>query len=223
MPGENKEVAIRKRQQIDSSKKTMFLFVASAAFLSGIAVVVSIFLIQQIVFHSKVIIEKQTTISRLDTNIENVNKLKDNVRVLETDAALKSVKLSDESSALQTILDALPDTANADALGASVKSRFIDTVDGITINNLMVSPVNSEEATGDGETIGNAVNFSLEVTGDANKLKELLTKFERSIRVIELSSFEVQAGDNQPSLIIQGLAHYEPAQIVQLQKKVVKP
>lgn len=223
MPGENKEVAIRKRQQIDSSKKTMFLFVASAAFLSGIAVVVSIFLIQQIVFHSKVIIEKQTTISRLDTNIENVNKLKDNVRVLETDAALNSVKSSDESSTLQTILDALPDTANADALGASVKSRFIDTVDGITINNLMVSPVNSEEATGDGETIGNAVNFSLEVTGDANKLKELLTKFERSIRVIELSSFEVQAGDNQPSLIIQGLAHYEPAQIVQLQKKVVKP
>ncbi len=223
MPSDNKEVAIRKRQQIDSSRKTMFIFVASAAFLSGIAVVVSVFLIQQIIFHSKVIIEKQTTISRLDANIENVNKLKDNVRVLETDAALNSVKSSDESSALQTILDALPDTANADALGASVKNRFIDTVDGITINNLMVSPVNNEEASGDNETIDNAVSFSLEVTGDANKLKELLTKFERSIRVIELSSFEVQSGDNRPSLIIQGLARYEPAQVVQLQKKVVKP
>lgn len=220
MPGDNKEVAIRKRQQIDSSKKTMFLFVASAAFLSGIAVVVSIFLIQQIVFHSKVIIEKQTTISRLDKNIENVNKLKDNVRVLETDAALNSVKSSDESSALQTILDALPDTANADALGASVKSRFIDTVDGITINNLMVSPVNNEET---GEAAADAVTFSLEVMGDGNKLKELLTKFERSIRVIELSSFEVRSGDNHLSLVIQGRAFYEPAQVVQLQKKVVKP
>lgn len=220
MPSDNKEVAIRKRQQIDSSKKTMFLFVASAAFVSGIAVVVSIFLIQQIVFHSKVIIEKQTTISRLDKNIENVNKLKDNVRVLETDAALNSVKSSDESSALQTILDALPDTANADALGASVKSRFIDTVDGITINNLMVSPVNNEET---GEAAANAVTFSLEVMGDGNKLKELLTKFERSIRVIELSSFEVRSGDNHLSLVIQGRAFYEPAQVVQLQKKVVKP
>lgn len=220
MPGDNKEVAIRKRQQIDSSKKTMFLFVASAAFLSGIAVVVSIFLIQQIVFHSKVIIEKQTTISRLDKNIENVNKLKDNVRVLETDAALNSVKSSDESSALQTILDALPDTANADALGASVKSRFIDTVDGITINSLMVSPVNNEET---GEAAADAVTFSLEVMGDGNKLKELLTKFERSIRVIELSSFEVRSGDNHLSLVIQGRAFYEPAQVVQLQKKVVKP
>ena len=50
MATDNKEVAIRKRQQIDSSKKTMFIFVASAAFLAGIALVVSIFLVQQIVF-----------------------------------------------------------------------------------------------------------------------------------------------------------------------------
>ena len=49
MATDNKEVAIRKRQQIDSSKKTMFIFVASAAFLAGIALVVSIFLVQQIV------------------------------------------------------------------------------------------------------------------------------------------------------------------------------
>ena len=35
MATDNKEVAIRKRQQIDSSKKTMFIFVASAAFLAG--------------------------------------------------------------------------------------------------------------------------------------------------------------------------------------------
>ena len=46
MATDNKEVAIRKRQQIDSSKKTMFIFVASAAFLAGIALVVSIFLLQ---------------------------------------------------------------------------------------------------------------------------------------------------------------------------------
>ena len=35
MATDNKEVAIRKRQQIDSSKKTMFIFVASAAFFGG--------------------------------------------------------------------------------------------------------------------------------------------------------------------------------------------
>ena len=37
MSANNKDVAVRKRQQIDSSRKTMFIFVAGAAFLAGIA------------------------------------------------------------------------------------------------------------------------------------------------------------------------------------------
>ena len=45
MSANNKDVAVRKRQQIDSSRKTMFVFVAGAAFLAGIALVISIFLI----------------------------------------------------------------------------------------------------------------------------------------------------------------------------------
>ena len=107
MSANNKDVAVRKRQQIDSSRKTMFVFVAGAAFLAGIALVISIFLIQQIVFHSKVIIEKQSTIFRLDKNLESVDELKKNVRVLETNSALNSVKANSENSALQTVLDAL--------------------------------------------------------------------------------------------------------------------
>ena len=39
MPSGEQDVAIRKRQQIDSSKKTMFFFVAGAAFLAGVALV----------------------------------------------------------------------------------------------------------------------------------------------------------------------------------------
>ena len=96
MATDNKEVAIRKRQQIDSSKKTMFIFVASAAFLAGVALVVSIFLVQQIVFHSKILLEKQNTISRLDKNLSSVDELKKNIRVLDTNTALNSIKSSSE-------------------------------------------------------------------------------------------------------------------------------
>ena len=65
---ENKDVAIRKRQQIDSSKKTMFLFVAGAAFVSGVAIVVSFFLVRQILFHGAVVLAKQDTINTLENN-----------------------------------------------------------------------------------------------------------------------------------------------------------
>ena len=166
MSANNKDVAVRKRQQIDSSRKTMFVFVAGAAFLAGIALVISIFLIQQIVFHSKVIIEKQSTIFRLDKNLESVDELKKNVRVLETNSALNSVKANSDNSALQTVLDALPDNPNADAFGASIKNKFVDTVEGLTLDNLSVTSPNSQgEETEDNDSksadSSNTLSFSL--------------------------------------------------------------
>lgn len=228
MLANNKDVAVRKRQQIDSSRKTMFVFVAGAAFLAGIALVISIFLIQQIVFHSKVIIEKQSTIFRLDKNLESVDELKKNVRVLETNSALNSVKANSENSALQTVLDALPDNPNADAFGASIKNKFVDTVEGLTLDNLSVTSPNSrgeesEDNNSESADSPNTLHFSLEVSGSADKLRELLTKFERSIRVIELKSFEIHTSEDKLSLTIQGVAYYEPAQKIHLEKKVVKP
>ena len=228
MSANNKDVAVRKRQQIDSSRKTMFVFVAGAAFLAGIALVISIFLIQQIVFHSKVIIEKQSTIFRLDKNLESVDELKKNVRVLETNSALNSVKANSENSALQTVLDALPDNPNADAFGASIKNKFVDTVEGLTLDNLSVTSPNSrgeesEDNNSQSADSPNTLHFSLEVSGSADKLRELLTKFERSIRVIELKSFEIHTSEDKLSLTIQGVAYYEPAQKIHLEKKVVKP
>lgn len=228
MSANNKDVAVRKRQQIDSSRKTMFVFVAGAAFLAGIALVISIFLIQQIVFHSKVIIEKQSTIFRLDKNLESVGELKKNVRVLETNSALNSVKANSENSALQTVLDALPDNPNADAFGASIKNKFVDTVEGLTLDNLSVTSPNSrgeesEDNNSESADSPNTLHFSLEVSGSADKLRELLTKFERSIRVIELKSFEIHTSEDKLSLTIQGVAYYEPAQKIHLEKKVVKP
>jgi len=227
MSANNKDVAVRKRQQIDSSRKTMFVFVAGAAFLAGISLVISIFLIQQIVFHSKVIIEKQSTIFRLDKNLESVDELKKNVRVLETNSALNSVKANSENSALQTV-DALPDNPNADAFGASIKNKFVDTVEGLTLDNLSVTPPNSQGEESEGNNSesadsSNTLHFSLEVSGSADKLRELLTKFERSIRVIELKSFEIHTSEDKLSLTIQGVAYYEPAQKIHLEKKVVKP
>lgn len=222
MATDNKGVAIRKRQQIDSSKKTMFIFVASAAFLAGIALVISIFLIQQIVFHSKIIIEKQSTISRLDKNLKTIDELKKNIRVLDTNTALNSIKSSDESNALQTILDALPGNPNADAFGASLKNKFIDTTTGVTIQSLSVSQAGSGGESSESAP-ANTVSFTMEVSGPADRLKELLTKFESSIRVIDLKALEIQRNEDKLSLVVRGVAYYEPAQTVQLENKVVKP
>ncbi len=232
MGNNGNDVALRKRQQIDSSKRTMFIFVASAAFASGIALVVSFFLVQQIWFHGRVISEKQKTVSTISANLAAVNDLKDNIRVLDTNEALNSVRSSDESSALQVVLDALPTEPNADALGASLQLRFVEAVDGLTLESLSIEEqVEGAESAGgaNSATTGSdiettpGIGFTMSVSGTAEGLQELLTRFERSIRVIRVDSLDIEAGNDRLTMKIAGRAYYQPVQEVKLDKKVVKP
>lgn len=217
---EKRDVAARKRQQIDASQKTMFLSVAAAAFLTGIAAVVSIFLVKQVLFHGQVWGAKQETIRTLDTNISQAKELKDAVRALEASEALGAVKLKQDGNALQSVLDALPATANPEALGASLQQKFIAPVEGLTLESLSVEGIGS----GDGEQADDlSIGFTMSVSGSAEKLKELLVRFERSIRVITITSSKLTANDKRLTLDITGQAHYEPAQHVNLETKVVKP
>ena len=234
--GNNNDVALRKRQQIDSSKRTMFIFVASAAFASGIALVVSFFLVQQIWFHGRVISEKQKTVSTISANLAAVDDLKDNIRVLDTNEALNSVRSSDESSALQVVLDALPSEPNADALGASLQLQFVGAVDGLTLESLSIegqaegdsaasesTDETSDTAAEDGTDTTPGIGFTMSVSGTPEGLKELLARFERSIRVIRIDSLDIEAGKEKLTMKIVGRAYYQPAQEVKLDKKVVKP
>ena len=227
MVGE-KIVAVRKRQQIDASKKTMFIFVASAAFVVGVAAVVGMMLIQQILFHGKILGEQQRTEATLNHNLATIQQLKDNVRALEANSALNSVKHSEESSALQVVLDALPDVANGDSLGASLHKRFADSIDGLTLENLTVEPVNQDitqpDASDPAIQDGSVLYFTMEVRGTADKLKALLGKLEKSIRPIDVEKISIEAGeDGQMSMTLRGAAHYELSQKVELDTKVVRP
>ncbi len=220
----SKDVALRKRQQIDSSKRTMFIVIASVAFLAGIALVVSFFLVKQIIFHTAIISAKQNTLNSIKANTSTVDRLKDNIRVLDTNADLNSVKTSDQSSALQVILDALPAEANSDALGASLQEKFINAVPGLRLDSMVVTSTGSSDdgsVSGDGDTP--SIEFHLSVTSSADKLKDFLVKLEHSIRVIEISSIDIQAGSEGLTMNLAGKAYYEPARKIELGEKVIKP
>lgn len=209
--------ALRKRQQIDSSKKTMFIMVAAVAFISGVSVVVSFFLIQQIRFHVDITSTKQSTINTINKNIKSAKRLKDEVRVLDTNEALSSARLKEDSSALQTILDALPAEANADALGASLQQVFAQPIDGLRLDSLSVDSI--EDSSSPGET--GEIGFRMAVSGDADSLKELLKRFEKSIRVIRVSQASVEVGKEDIRMTIYGEAFYQTAQKVGTKDKKV--
>lgn len=226
------DVALRKRQQIAKANSMMFMWVAGASVVVGIALVASAFLLQKLWFNEKILSEKSKTASVLVQNNKVVEELKNQVRVLNTSQALKDVMLPTEDQPIQVVLDALPSDANSSALGASLQEKFLKG-NGLELQSLNVDPVEGVELLGDdsvqdasGATGSTVINFRFAVSApvsNANALKELLQRLERSIRPINLTAVQIETQGDRLSLEVTGNSYYEPAKTVELKTKTVKP
>lgn len=239
------DTAIRKRQQIANANRTMFMWVAAVSAIVGIAIVVSLFLLQKAWFNEKVLGEKSKTASTLVQNNKVIGDLKDEVRVLNTNQALKDSMATHEDQPIQAVLDALPSEANSSALGSSLQEKFLNDP-ALTIESLNVDPVlgveseteatnNIQDASSPVTSTGtgsNAVSPEHKITfrfavstdvGSASALKNLLQKLERSIRAVDITSLSVETQGTQLLLTVDGHAFYEPAKTVELKNKTIKP
>jgi hypothetical protein len=209
----------------------MFLWIAIASALVGIAVVVSIFLAQKLIFNEKVLAEKQKTVSTLEKNNKIIPSLQDSIRVLDTNEALKSVKANETDQTIQVILDALPATANSNALGASLQNKLLAGIQGLTIDTLQVDPVIGVETAVDDSTVTagtegeteNAITFQFKVTGGQDALKQVLTNLERSIRTVEVLSVRIETLGSTQEMTVSARAFYEPKTTLVLTEKKVSP
>jgi hypothetical protein len=230
----SQDVALRKRQQIANANRMMFTWVAVVSVVVGVAIVGSIFLLQKAWFNEKVLAEKAKTASILVHNNSVIGKLKDEVRVLNTNEALKSAMAPGESEPVQVVLDALPSEANSSALGSSLQEKFLKDP-ALTIESLNVDPVvgvesqtnsNVQDASSAVSTGQNQITFRFSVSTDVNNasvLKNLLKKLEGSIRAINITILTVETQGNKLILTVDGNAFYEPAKTVELKNKTVKP
>ena len=208
--------SMKKRQIIANSNRTMFIWVAIMSAVVGICIVVGYFLVQQIIYKAKVTAKLDTTLSILRENNKNAKVLVENVRVLETNDALNSAKAQPGEKALQVVLDALPADANSLALGASLQQNLLVGIDGITVDSLSVASAD------DGTAVEGQIPFNLTVrANDANALRDLLRKLERSIRIIDIDSFSLEKGEKDYSMTIQAHAYYQEAKQIELTEKAV--
>ena len=228
--------AIRKRTQIDRTNKIMFLWIAIASALVGVAVVVSIFLVQKVIYEEKVLAVKATTVSTLDKNLKVIDQLKTDVQALDANSALMSVKANPTDQALQVVLDALPSDANSLALGASLQNKLLTNVPGsFTLESLQVDPVSGVEVLDTGDTVdasessdtsttsGSAsqISFNFSVKGDQQALSGILKNLEKSIRTIVVTNLTVEKQADTLVMSVEGHAFYQPAKTIELTEKVV--
>lgn len=227
-----KFVALRKRSQIATANRMMFLWVASVSVVFGFALVAAIFLTQMLLFNERVLQEKDKTVAILKINNENVPKLEAEVRALDADLALMSAKAQSDDQAIQVILDALPSEANSLALGASLQNKLLAEIPGLSLISLQVDSVVGSDTYNVGSSINKAltissgatseITFRFSVSGDESALMTVLTKLERSIRTIHVTSLKIESQGSTRTLNIQAKAFYEPRRIVGLKDKTVK-
>lgn len=228
---EKKTTALRKRQEISKANRLMFVWIAGASAVVGIAVVLSIFLLQKIIFQEKVLSEKAKTDTTLHDNLKTVDELSKNINLLGTNEALLSARLNDSDSALQPVLDALPATANAAALGSSLQKKLLNGVTGVVIETISVQPAadsNSKSTSSAAATNTNtqSITFGFSVSvdqGNEAALQKVLERIEKSIRPFTITNLIIEAQGKKTSMTVTGNSYYKNAQKVQLTEKVVKP
>ncbi len=222
-------VGMRKRQQIASSNKTMFIWVAAASVLVAFAIVISIFLVKQIIFVERVLIEKNKTIGTLDENLKTANALDTNVKKLRADKNLTLARSGASDNNLDVIIDAMPYAADDVALGSSLQSVLLT---GASIESLTIETTNSDTVSESSVNlvglaqVGDAqpMVFSFKATGSGDQLKAILDRLNRSIRPINITSIQVEAaGADNLTATIQAVTYYQPLKTVELTSKVVKP
>lgn len=227
-------MALRKRQQIANANRMMFMWVAAISAVVGISVVGSIFLFQKASFNEEILTIKSKTASTLRANNAAIPKLEDEVRLMNTNQALIDAMAPNQTQPIRVVLDALPSTANSSAFGASLQNNFLndpaikieslvpDTVVGVESQ----SDANVQNGDADSTAGANEITFRFSVSTDranANALKNLLQKLERSIRAIDITSLKIETQGNRLLLFVEGRTFYEPAQTVTLREKTVKP
>lgn len=226
---------LRKRHQIQSAGKMMFLWVAVASLVVGVSAVGIYLLAHKIHFGNQVIAEKIHTRSVLKDNLETSDKLLEAVQVLNTNTDLRDNRVSDEQEPVEVVLDALPAEANTSALAASLQKRLL-AGDGISIETLSVDPVAEEVSETsdvntsaadelDVDSVGDVemIPFSFEVRArDPAALKKMLQRLERSIRVVDLLNLELESEGSQLRLTGQGVSFYQP-KVTTIMKEVTVP
>jgi len=208
-----KEVAIKKRAQIDKAMQVMMIAVGAAAVVLGCSIVLSVYFVKWIVFNTKVIGEKDRIIRDFKTIQSNVDELSSNIEVLSENENLEvvarvrenrcmtidgspidvtdNIGLSRICSALRVIPDALPATQNPEAVYASLNKLFLETESetGAPVEPESITPGNIGDMYGLELAEGlNVVPAALLIENTAITTRAVLDTIERSIRNYDIIS-----------------------------------
>lgn len=168
MSEENALTGIKKRQQITNTRKQVFTWVALAAALVVICLVVGWNLMQRINYQNKVNRDVGKTAQTMHDNVEAADKLIKNVNALKANAALSLPNLkADDSTVFQVVIDALPTEDDSVALSSSLQNKILSK-SGVTIEQINVDTTESDSSSGSSSSSSSSSGSSSSSSGSSS-------------------------------------------------------
>ena len=215
MNGEKPLTGVRKRAQIASANQQMLIWVAVAAVVLVVCVMLAINLIQQITYQMKVNGRLSDTANTMETNINNISGLTSEVDKLNSNQNLNLPNLkSDDSTPLQVVLDALPTEDDRVSLGASLQKKIL-LPSGVNIQQISVTDSGAGATTDTvaGSTVSptaQPITFSVVIVGSYDTIQTALKDIERTIRPFTITQLSLQGTDDNLQATINATTYFVP-------------
>lgn len=225
-------VGLTKRQQLDKTNKTIFVWVAVAAIVLTLSAVALQFIVRQGIFNLSIISAEQKTNKTLEESIQNAQGLKQNVDALIANQSLSGLRASDKDTALQVIIDALPTTGDTTSFSNSLYTKILPlggakissvSVGTNTVTPVVAAPVATTAPAASGTVSALPLPFSVTFAGNEKQVKDTLLSVERVIRPIEVTQLSITVNDGTLMTTLAGQTYYLPRSTVQLGQETKKP
>lgn len=209
---------IKKRQQIEGTRKQVFAWVALASAAAVVCLTVGLNLFSRLKYQWKVNSELAATEKALKSSSDSVDDLIKNVDALRANSQLTLPNLkSDDSTVFQVIIDALPTTNDSVDLSSSLQNKVLVST-GVSIESISVDSETTTTTAADTQTESsssdtafpkaNPITFSIELVGPYDSIKAVLEDIERTIRPIVINEITLEGSDSRMTASISATTYY---------------
>ncbi|HEX5456617.1 MAG TPA: hypothetical protein VFW77_04635 [Candidatus Saccharimonadales bacterium] len=216
-----------KRLAIDKANATIVIAVAIATFIVIFSLVASKTLYGQMRYQSKVSSRKETALKTLKDNLNTADQLTNSYKAF-ADQTTNVLGGNPQGNAdkdgdnPRIILDALPSQYDFPALTTSIEKLLNDN--GFSITSITGNDEETTQASKDSavDPVPVEMPFSIEVTTNDQRGKDLMELFERSIRPMQVDKLSLTTQNGQLKVTITAKSYYQPAKNLNVRTELVR-
>lgn len=214
-----------KRLLIDKANTTMLVVVGVSAFVVTFSLVAGKALLSQRAYQSRVISAKKQAANQLKDNIAATSSLETSYKAFvgtpdNIIGGSSSGKGERDGDNAKIVLDALPSKYDYPALASSLEK--IITSKSHNIKSIAGTDDEVAQSSTETKPVPVEMPFEVQVGGNFNSNKDLMSIFEKSIRPIRIKSLLLTSQDNGLDVTIDAVTYYQPAKTLKIETKEVK-